>query len=136
MRRVNVIRAPDETAPPVGGEDHYRCDGALQRPVQVCERLDVEHVHLVDEENSRHQLGDALVDVLVHHLVDLATQLVGDLGFFRFQQLAHHGEHVLAALRLRVGRVQIVQGHVLKRVGLLKVGNFDSLGGSFSIVPV
>ena len=44
--------------------------------MEVGEALDVEHVHLVDEQNARNQLGETLIDVLVHHLVDLPTQLV------------------------------------------------------------
>ena len=63
--------------------------------MEVGEALDVEHMHLVDEQNSRHQLGQPLVDVLVHHLVDLAPQLVclGVTGcfngyFFFFVDLA------------------------------------------------
>ena len=52
----------------VGGEDDDGCEGRLERAVEVGEALDVEHVHLVNEEHAGHELGDALVDVLVDHL--------------------------------------------------------------------
>ena len=68
--------SPDGALAAVGGEDDDGRDGGLERAVQVGEALDVEHVHLVDEQHARHELGDALVDVLVHHLVDLLPQLV------------------------------------------------------------
>ena len=37
-------------------------------PVQVREALNVQHVHLVDEEHAGHKLGHAVINVLVHHL--------------------------------------------------------------------
>ena len=46
-------------------------------------------------------------------LVDLLAELVCDLRLLRLHELPHHGEDVLASLRPRVGRVQVVQGHVL-----------------------
>lgn len=67
---------PDQTVSSVGCEDHDGSDGALQRSVEVREALDVQHVHLVHKEHAGHQLGHTLVDVAVHHLVDLRPQLV------------------------------------------------------------
>ena len=51
-------------------------------PVQIGEALYVKHVHLVDEQHSRHQLRDALVDVSIDHSVDLGPQLLRDLSLF------------------------------------------------------
>lgn len=69
--------------------------------------------HLVDKEDTRHELGHALVDVPVHHPVDLGPQLFGDLGLLLLHHLAHHAHHILPALRPRVRRVQVMQRHVL-----------------------
>ena len=52
----------------IGCKDDNRRQTAFQGSVQVCETLNVQHVHLVDEEHSRHQLSHALVNVSVHHL--------------------------------------------------------------------
>jgi hypothetical protein len=40
-------------------------------PVEISETLNVEHMHLVDKQHTRHQLSDALVNVSVHNAVDL-----------------------------------------------------------------
>lgn len=52
----------------VGGEDDNGREAALQCSVEVGEALDVQHVHLINEQHTRHQLRHALVDVPVHHL--------------------------------------------------------------------
>lgn len=67
---------PDDAVAPVGRKDDDGGDGGLERPVQIGEALDVQHVDLVHEQHARDQLRHALVDVLVHHLVDLSPQLV------------------------------------------------------------
>ena len=71
LRYVGVLCQPDCAFAAVRREDDDGRDGGLECAVQVCEALDVEHVHFVDEEHARHQLSNALVDVLVHHFVDL-----------------------------------------------------------------
>ncbi len=65
------VGAPDRAHAAVRGQHHYWRQGRLQGAVQVGEALDVQHVNLVDEQHSRHQLGHALIDVPVHYLVDL-----------------------------------------------------------------
>lgn len=67
---------PDEAVSPVGGEHNDGGDGALQRPMEIREALDVQHVNLVHKKHTGHQLGDTLVDVAVHHLVDLRSELI------------------------------------------------------------
>jgi len=66
----------DGTFAAVGSEDDDGWDGRLEGPMEVCEALDIQHVHLVDKQYAGHELCDSLVDVLVDHLVDLFTQLV------------------------------------------------------------
>lgn len=53
---------------PVGGEDDNGRQAALQRSVEVGEALDVQHVHLINEQHTRHQLCYTLVNVSVDHL--------------------------------------------------------------------
>lgn len=76
-------------------------------------------LYLVDEQDARNELGNALVNVLVDDLVDLGAELVGDFRLARLHQLAHHAHDVLPALGPRVGHVQIVQRHVLDHLLLL-----------------
>ena len=74
--QIIIILLPDGTFSTIGGEDNDGRDGGLECAVQVGEALNVEHMNLVDEEHARHELGDALVNVLVHNFVDLFPQLV------------------------------------------------------------
>lgn len=67
---------PDQAVSPVGGEHHDGGDAALQRSMEVREAFGVQHVHFVHKQHPGYQLGDALVDVAVHHLVDLSAKLV------------------------------------------------------------
>jgi len=75
--------------------------------------------HLIDEQHSRHQLCDSLLDVPVHDLVDLSSQLVRDFSPSTLHQLTHHAHDVLSSLGSSVGHVEIVQRHVLNELLLL-----------------
>lgn len=44
--------------------------------MQVGETFDVQHVDLVNKEHPWDQLGNTLVDVLVHHLVNLPSKFI------------------------------------------------------------
>lgn len=46
---LRAARSPGDS--PVGGHDEDRSHVALERAVQVRETLDVQHVHLIDEQN-------------------------------------------------------------------------------------
>jgi hypothetical protein len=118
VRRALVGAAHDRLAA-VRGENDDRRQRALERARQKREALDVEHVHLVDEEHARHELGNALLDVLVDRFVDLAAQLVGDLGAAAAQHLVHHRDEVGAALGRGVGHVEVVQRDVLDDLAAL-----------------
>mmetsp|Transcript_25460 Transcript_25460/g.79791 ORF Transcript_25460/g.79791 Transcript_25460/m.79791 type:complete len:396 (-) Transcript_25460:372-1559(-) len=117
--RRHHLRPPDGAHAAVGGEDDDRREGGLERAVEVREALDVEHVHLVDEEDSGDELGDALVNVFVDNLVDLRAELLGDLGLLGLHHLAHQRDEVLPSLRLCVGEVEVVERHVLDHLLLL-----------------
>ena len=86
---------------------------------------------LVDEDNARHDLRDALRDVARDDFVDLATQLLRHLRTACAYKRAHDAHDILPTfqrdgqrptilanensrtLRTRVGRVQIAQRDVL-----------------------
>mmetsp|Transcript_76154 Transcript_76154/g.123054 ORF Transcript_76154/g.123054 Transcript_76154/m.123054 type:complete len:253 (+) Transcript_76154:116-874(+) len=57
-----------------GHDDNWRGVG-LQCPVQEGEALDVQHVHLVNEEHARYDVGLALLPPLCHLGIDLLTYL-------------------------------------------------------------
>lgn len=101
-----------------------RRDACVERQPREMENRSFAHSspydsHLVDEKHAGDKLGHTLVNVLVDDLVDLTAQLLSDLRLLRFGQRAHHGDNVLAALRARVGHVQVVQRHVLNNLLLL-----------------
>jgi hypothetical protein len=75
--------------------------------------------YLVDEEHTRYELGDTLINVLVDDLVDLAAQLLCDLGLARLHELAHHAHNILTALWPCVRDVQIVKRDILHNILLL-----------------
>ena len=112
MRRQHV-GAADGAHATVGGKHHNGGQRRFQCAVQVREALNVQHVHFVDEEDARHQLRDALVNVPVHDLVDFLAQLFRDFRLLGLHQLPHDAHNVPAALGAGVGHVQIVQRHVL-----------------------
>ena len=81
--------------------------------MEVGETFNVEHVNLVNKENSRHQLSHTVVNVFIDDLVYLSSQFIGDFRFLRLHELPHHGHDVLSALRSRIGDIQVVKSHVL-----------------------
>mmetsp|Transcript_41919 Transcript_41919/g.82178 ORF Transcript_41919/g.82178 Transcript_41919/m.82178 type:complete len:470 (+) Transcript_41919:161-1570(+) len=107
------VRPANLAHPPVRREDDDGGERALEALVEKGETLDVEHVHLVDEEHPRHELRDALVDVPVDHPVDLRAQFFRNLRLFGLAHGRHEARHVRPALRPRVRHVEVVQGHVL-----------------------
>lgn len=67
---------PDHTVASVRCKDDDGGDRRLQGPVQVGEALDVQHVDLINKEHTWNQLRNALINVLVHHLVNLPPKFV------------------------------------------------------------
>ena len=97
-----VVGAADARDAPVGGDDQHGREVRLKRAVEVREALNVEHVHLVDEEDARHDLRLALLAPLRHLLVDLLAHLRLDLARVSREE----GEE---ALLPRVDHVNLVQ---------------------------
>jgi len=75
--------------------------------------------NLINEENTRDQLRNALVDVFADNFVDLLSQLVRDLGHFWLHQLTHHAHNILSSLWSRIGDIKIVQCDILNNLLLL-----------------
>jgi len=101
--RSLIVGASDVGDTPVGGEDDDGGLLALEGPVEEGETLHVEHVHLVDEEDARHDLGLALLPPLGHLLVDLVPHLLLDLS-----RVA--GEEGQEPLRPGIDDVNFVEG--------------------------
>merc|ERR1719379_913769 len=100
-------------------EDDDRRERALERAIQIREALDVQHVDLIDEEHAWNKFRDALVNVPVDDFVDFRAQLLRDLGLPRLHELPHDRHDVLAALRLGVGHVEVMEGDILHDLFLL-----------------
>ena len=96
--------APDLRDTSVGGHDHDRRLVALQCSIKEGEALDVEHVDLVDEENTRDDLGTALFAPLSDLLVNLFAHLGLDLT-----DITSEERH--EALSARVNNIDLVKCH-------------------------
>ena len=75
-----TLDSPDGTLATVCRKDDEGRNCRLERPVQVGEALDVQHVDLVYEEDAGHELCRPLVDELVNGLVDFLSQLICDMA--------------------------------------------------------
>lgn len=98
MGRGDIVCAADCADSTVGREDDDGGDFRLECSVEIGEAFDIEHVDLVDEEDTWDELGDALVDVFLDHFIDLGTELISYFSLFRLHELTHHGHDILAAL--------------------------------------
>jgi len=67
-----------------------------------------EGAYFVDEEDAGDQLGETLVDISIHDLVDLCAQLFRDFSLLWLHQLAHHTHDILSTLRPRIRNVKIM----------------------------
>ena len=73
----------------VCSKDDNGCQIAFKGSIEVCEALDIEHMDLIDEEDTWDQLCNTVIDVLVHYFVDLKSKLLSDLGLLWSVDLAH-----------------------------------------------
>eukprot|EP00955_Chlamydomonas_euryale_P089130 364439-Chlamydomonas_euryale.AAC.14 len=104
-----VLRAADLRDAAVRRNHEHRRHVVLERAIEEREALNVEHVHLVDEEHARDNLRLALLAPLRHLLVNLLADLVPDLariaGEQRQEALRHENtytktEHAVVFLLL------------------------------------
>ena len=101
--RRHVVRASNLSDTTVGSHND---DGSLVRlesTIEEREALNVEHMDLIDEQHTGHDLGAALLSPLGDLLVDLLTDLRLDLTNVTSEQ-SHE------ALRARVDDVDLVKG--------------------------
>ena len=126
------VSASDGADTSVSGEDHNGGKRGLEGFIQVGETFDVKHVDFIDEEDSRDQFGDSVVDVFVDDFVDFLSELLSDFSFLGLHDLAHHGDEIVAALRSGIGHVKILQSDILDDVLFLvgfTLGDRDVLLG-------
>lgn len=113
VRSDYVRGSTDESFASVGGEYHGRCHGGLEEGVEVGERLDVEHVNLVDEDDTWNDLCDALINIAFDDFVDLSSQFISDFCPATFDKAAHYAHNILATLWSSVCGVKIAEGDIL-----------------------
>ena len=77
--RAFVVSSTDLRDTTVRSHDYDRCTLHLKRAIEKREALDVEHVHLVDEEYARNDFRLAFFAPLRHLSVDLLTNFLLDL---------------------------------------------------------
>ena len=107
MRRLHI--SPTNSAEPsVRSQNHHWSKLRFQRPVQICKALNIQHMDLIDEQHSRDQLSNSLIDVLAHDFVDFFPEFLGDLGFLGFHDGVHDGEEVLTSLGTGICGIEIV----------------------------
>lgn len=71
-----IKNIPNDTSSAVCSEYYDWSDSRFQRFVQIGECFQIEHVNFVDEQNARHQFGNALINVFVHHFVDFHAKFI------------------------------------------------------------
>ena len=103
----DIGRSTDKGFTSVSGQYHGRCHGRLEEGVEVGETLDVEHVNLIDEDDSWDDLCNALVNIAFDHFVDLSAKFIGDFGPATLDETAHDAHNILAALWSGVCGVKI-----------------------------
>ena len=73
----------------VSGKNHNGRQVRFQGSVEVCEALNIQHVDFINEQHSRDQFSNAVINVLVNNLVDFNSELFCDFSFLRSVDLAH-----------------------------------------------
>ena len=111
--RNNISRSTDKGFASVGGQNHCRRHGGLEEGVEVGETLDIEHVNLVDEDDSWNDLRNALVNIALDDFVHLPAKFIGDFCPAALDETAHDAHNILTALWSGVCGVKITKGDVL-----------------------
>ena len=88
MRRLHLSPL-NRASSSVRGEDDDWGQVGLQSPVQIRKALNVEHVALIDKENSWDQVSDSVIDIFIHNFIDLGSQLLSDLSLLWSVHLVH-----------------------------------------------
>ena len=110
----NYIRRPtDKGFASVGGQHHRRCHGGLEEGVEVGETLDIEHMNLIDEDDSWNDLCNTLVNIALDDFINLSAKLIGDFCPATLDQTAHDTHNILTALWPGVCGVKVTKGDIL-----------------------
>jgi hypothetical protein len=89
--------------PSVASHNDNRRKLAFQSPIQEGEALDIQHVHFVDEEDTRYNIGFSFFSPICYLAVDLVTQ-------FRLNLASIACEQCEETLCTRVDDVDFMQG--------------------------
>ena len=112
----NVGRTADKGFTSVGGQHHGRCHGGFEERVEICETLDIEHMNLVDEDDSWNDLCDALVNIALDDFINLSTKFIGDFCPATLDKTAHDAHNILAPLWSCICGVEIAEGDILNEL--------------------
>lgn len=107
-----VIRPSDFGDPPIGGHHENGRHVVLERAVQKGEALNVEHVDLVYEKDTWHNLSLPFFPPLPHFGVDLLSNFVPDLPRVPREE----GEKALGSGGGNVGRGDISWYYLVLRI--------------------
>ena len=113
MRCNDISRPTDKGFASVGGQHDGRRHGGLEEGVEVGEALDIEHMNLINEDDSRNDLCNTLIHVALDDFIDFSAKFIGDLCPATLDETAHDAHNVLAALWSGICGVKITKGDVL-----------------------
>ena len=97
----------------VGCKDDNWSKVAFKSSVKIGEAFYIEHVDLIDEEDTWNKLSNTMIDILVHNFVDFKAELFGNFGFLGSINLAHERQEVVSSLWASVCNVQIMKSNIL-----------------------
>jgi len=89
----------------VGSKNNDGSKVAFKSSVKVSETFDVEHVDLIDEEDTWNQFGNAMIDILVNYLIDFKSQFFCDFSLLGSVYLTHQGKEIVITLGSSIGNV-------------------------------
>ena len=109
----DIGRPTDEGFASVCGQHHGGRHGGLEEGVEVGETLDIEHMNLVDEDDTWNDLCNTLVNIALDDFVDLSTEFIGDFCPATLDETAHDAHDILTALWSGICSVKIAKGDIL-----------------------
>src|SRR5579872_4015015 len=110
MGRKYISRSTNKSFASIGGKDHGGSHGGLEEGVEIGEAFDIEHVNLVNENDTRDNLCNALVNIAFDNFVDLSSKFIGDFRPATLDETAHDTHNILATLWSSVCSIKIAEG--------------------------
>ena len=119
MRRL-IVSSSDLSDSSVGSKDYNGCLVGLECSVKEREALDVQHVNLIDEQNTWNQIRLVL-------LLPLSNLLINLISYFRsdFSSLSREQSH--KSLGPRVNHIDVMKRHSMNNLFPLKNLSFWTL---------